>query len=56
VIDFGQTRFSEVVYKDFFIENTGKVAFGYKITLEKLIRKGLIDVSPQVGRIQGGEK
>ena len=51
MIDFGQIRFSETVYKDFYIENTGKVAFGYKISLDKLVRKGLIDVNPQMGRI-----
>lgn len=42
--------------KDFYLENTGKVTFEYKVILSSIIRKGLVEVSPLEGKIAGQEK
>lgn len=56
VIELGDLRFCDWVSRDFFIENTGKVTFEYKILLDLVKRKGYVDCNPQFGRIIGGEK
>lgn len=42
--------------KEFIVENTGKVPFQYSINIAGIIRKGLIEVNPSFGRIEGNEK
>ncbi len=41
---------------DFYIENTGKVTFEYKILFVAVKRKNYIECNPCYGRICGGEK
>ena len=52
----GEVRFNEWVTKDIYLENTGKVTFEFKVSLSNILRKGLVEVSPAVGKITGGEK
>lgn len=42
--------------KEFIVENTGKVPFQYSVNISSIIRKGLIEVNPPFGRIEGNEK
>jgi len=51
-----EIRFCEWVVREFFIENTGKVTFEYKILFNAIKRKGYIECSPFFGKILGGEK
>ena len=56
LLELGDQRFSDWVQKEFFIENTGKVQFNFSISLNKIIRKGLVEVLPKSGKINGNEK
>lgn len=56
LLELGDIRFCDWVSKDFFIENTGKVTFEYKILYITVKRKGYISCTPDYGRIIGGEK
>lgn len=38
------------------MENTGKVTFAFKVLTDQIVRKGLVEVSPQAGKVAGGEK
>lgn len=55
-IDLGEIRFCDWVARDFYLENTGKVTFEYKVLLHTVKRKGFVDCIPLSGRIAGGEK
>lgn len=55
-LDLGDVRFCDWVQKEFVIENTGKVQFNFSVSLQKILRKGLIEVIPKSGRINGQEK
>jgi hydrocephalus-inducing protein len=52
----GEVKYNDYVNKDFYLENTGKVTFEYKIILSSIIRKGLVEVTPLEGKIAGQEK
>lgn len=56
LLELGEVRFCDWMQKEFFIENTGKVQFNYSISLNKIIRKGLVEVIPRNGKINGNEK
>ena len=56
IIDIGDVKFCDWTHKEFFIENTGKVLFEYNINTSQIIRKGLIEVQPSNGTINGGSK
>lgn len=56
MIDFGDVRFCEWVSREFFIENTGKVTFEYRVSLAMVKKKGYVDCTPLSGRISGGDK
>jgi hydrocephalus-inducing protein len=56
IIDFGEIPFSGWNHREFVIENLGKVPFEYQIRMDNIIRKGLIQVSPQQGKIASGDK
>lgn len=56
LLELGEVRFCDWVQKEFFIENIGKVQFNYSISLNKIIRKGLVEVIPKSGKINGNEK
>lgn len=49
-------RFCDWITKEFYIENTGKVTFEYRILLDGLKRKGYIEASPMIGKVLGEEK
>lgn len=55
-IELGEIRFCDWVSRDFYIENTGKVTFEYKILLDGVKRKGYVECNPIQGRIVGGER
>ena len=46
LIDLGDVRFCEWVSKEFFIDNTGKVTFEFKVSLQNVKKKGFVEVSP----------
>ena len=52
-LDLGDVRFCDWVQKEFYIENTGKVQFNFSVSLQKILRKGLVEVIPKSGRING---
>ena len=52
----GEIKYNDWTNKEFYLENTGKVCFEFKISLTKIIRKGLIEVIPMEGKILGAEK
>lgn len=56
LLELGEVRFCDWMQKEFFIENAGKVQFNYSISLNKIIRKGLVEVIPRNGKINGNEK
>lgn len=56
VMDFGDVKFCDWKHMDFLIENTGKVLFEYNINISQIIRKGLVEVQPANGTINGGVK
>ena len=56
LLELGEVRFCDWMQKEFFIENTGKVQFNYSISLNKIIRKGLVEVIPRNGKINGNKK
>ena len=45
-IDVGDVRFNEWSSKDFYLENTSKVTFAFKVLTDQIVRKGLVEVSP----------
>ena len=51
-----EIRFCEWVTRDFYIENTGKVTFEYKILFNQVKKKGYVDCNPYYGKIVGGER
>jgi len=55
-LDYGVLPFNEYDGRDFTLENTGKVTFEYRINLDTIKRKGLVDVTPSSGFIKGFEK
>lgn len=56
LLELGEVRFCDWMQKEFIIENTGKVQFNFSIILNKIIRKGLVEVIPKNGKINGNEK
>ena len=56
LIELGDVRFCDWVSKEFTIENTGKVTFEFRVSLQNIKKKGFIDVQPMIGRILGQEK
>ena len=54
VIDIGNVKFCDWTHEAFSIENTGKVLFEYTINLSQIIRKGLVEIQPSSGTINGG--
>ncbi|KAF0682818.1 Aste57867_25117 [Aphanomyces stellatus] len=55
-IDFGPVVYNKSEDREFCILNLGKVAFSFSISLEKLTRQGICDVSPTSGRIFANDK
>ena len=55
-IDFGEIPFSCWTHRDFIVENLGQVPFEFQIKMDNIIRKGLIQVNPQMGKIAGRDK
>ena len=53
VIELTDTRFCDWVQREFWIENTGKVTFEYKVNFAYIKRKGYLECSPSMGRILG---
>ena len=57
VLDYGNSiAFNDWETREFTIENTGKVGYDFSINIDSLYRKGLLDVTPLTGRINGYEK
>ncbi len=56
IIDIGDVKFCDWTHKEFYIENTGKVLFDYSINISQVLRKGLVDIQPNSGVINGGLK
>lgn len=55
-LDFGSVGFNDSSPQEFYIENTGKVPFEYNISLERLTRKGVVEVQPARGKVAAGDK
>ncbi|RHY53725.1 hypothetical protein DYB38_002829 [Aphanomyces astaci] len=55
-IDFGPVVYNKSEDREFCILNLGKVAFSFAISLDKLSRSGIADVSPIAGRIFANDK
>ena len=55
-LDYGVLPFNDWETKDFYLENTGKVTFEFKVNMSTLKRKGLVEVNPSSGIIKGFEK
>lgn len=55
-IELNDIRFCDWIARDFYIENTGKVTFEYKILYHAVKRKGYIDCTPSSGKILGNDK
>ncbi|KDO23200.1 hypothetical protein SPRG_10008 [Saprolegnia parasitica CBS 223.65] len=55
-LDFGPVIYNKTEDREFAIHNLGKVAFAFNVSLEKLSRAGVIDVSPVSGRIFANDK
>lgn len=56
MIELGDVRFCDWVSREFFIDNTGKVTFEFKVSLHNVKKKQFVEVSPMTGRVGGGEK
>jgi hypothetical protein len=55
-LDFGKVTHTNTEEKDFFILNPSKVAFAFKISLDKVVRPGVVDVAPSAGKVYPGER
>lgn len=55
-LDFGKVLHSRREEKEFYLLNPSKVTFSFKINLDKVVRQGVVDVSPSSGKVFGGEK
>ncbi|ETV98760.1 hypothetical protein H310_08827 [Aphanomyces invadans] len=55
-IDFGPVVYNKTEDREFCILNLGKVAFSFTISLDKLSRPGIAEVSPMSGRIFANDK
>ena len=55
-LDFGEQRFCEWSTKEIVLQNTGKVTFEYKVSLENVRKKGIVEVTPMQGIIPGNHK
>ena len=55
-LDYGEQRFCEWNTKEIILENTGKVTFEYKVSLENIKKKGIVEVTPMQGVIPGNQK
>ncbi|CAK4295658.1 unnamed protein product [Aphanomyces euteiches] len=55
-IDFGPVVYNKTEDREFSILNLGKVAFSFSISLEKISRPGIAEVSPTSGRIAANDK
>ena len=56
LLDFGNLPFNDWDTRDILIENTGKVAYEFNTNITTLMRKGLIEIYPMSGKINGGDK
>jgi len=55
-MDLGEVQFCNWMQREFFIENTGKVTFEFKVLFNMIKKKGFVECSPCLGKIIGGEK
>jgi hydrocephalus-inducing protein len=55
-LQYGTLNFNEWDSREVIIENTGKVAFDFRVDLSSINRKGLIEVTPQIGIVKGLDK
>lgn len=46
LIELGDVRFCEWVSKEFAIDNTGKVTFEFKVSLQNVKKRGFVEVHP----------
>ena len=56
ILDFGAMNFNDWESKEITLENTGKVAFEFKVNLSKIVRENLFEVIPLSGSVKGYEK
>ena len=56
LIELGDVKFCDWVQREFQIDNTGKVAFEFKVTMAQVKKKGFVEVQPMYGKVGGGEK
>ena len=55
-LDYGEVPYTEVVPKDFYIENVGRVPFEFNINLGPLSRQGVIECSTMTGKVLAHER
>ena len=56
LIDFGNIPFNVWEIKEIIIENTGKVSYEFNVNISSIMRRGLIEIHPMTGNINGNDK
>lgn len=54
-LDFGRVLHSGCEERELYIVNTGRVAFPFRVLLDRLTRPGVLEVHPSTGIVHGGE-
>lgn len=53
VVEVGEVKYNDWVQRELFLENTGKVTFAFKVLMDDIQRKGLVEVYPLEGKVSG---
>jgi hydrocephalus-inducing protein len=56
IVEVGEVKFNDWVQREIYLENTGKVTFAFKVLMQNIERKGLVEVWPLEGKVLGQEK
>lgn len=54
-LDFGRVLHSGCEERELYIVNTGRVAFPFRVLLDRLTRPGVLEVHPATGVVHAGE-
>lgn len=54
-LDFGRVQHSGCEERELYIVNTGRVAFPFRVLLDRLTRPGVLEVHPATGIVHAGE-
>lgn len=56
LLNFGRVLHSACEERDLYIVNTGRVAFPFRVLLDRLTRPGVVEVHPATGVVHAGEE